>query len=555
MNESNDWEEVKKTYLVTLTSDSQIKKTKTLFTHLEDFLSKNNLDFKDLPANLDRFKAYLQDKIPKKSSFAVYWSYFDPFYSWLDTEYLKEAPVSQEAKPHKLEPPAIEPPQVTFDLDKWISERNYTCPDCRSQPFKDKDGLWYVVCSKPKQWREGKYGGRFPGDTRGKGKIHIEVCQSTQAYLIKRKLETTKDKDFKEVTNEPDQPDMETIIAELKAENRQLRQRIEQLEPYESLRFIHKQREGQRNYIKRLLASDKPFKCWKDRSSSMTLEKCVKFCGNYKDCKDRLNHEPLIIALTYMEKELRNRQYCPLKDQIVHEHDCLFKCQDQDREKCQKLREDPTFLKERIEKIIDLYLSAIQPLEPSLENLIQDTIIPLEREITKYNPETKPEPEPDSDSPKELPENITWIDPKTGTMTLEDIEREFGLSESDSEDEKTLQSKESISETTIEEIEKPYNLDGNLQRETPEPPTIKEPSNESLSKPENPQEPTPKLIVHQVKCPRDKAPKLQRECLSCKVWQRNLCTEYQKFPQTEQDLAFKTKASDELRLKGGDGNE
>jgi len=195
MSSNGEWENIKTQYITTLTSQSRIIKTKTLFTHLDNFLMENNLTFKDLSHDRDNFKAYLQNKV-SKTSFTVYWSYFAQFYGWLESNYLKvesastqttQAPaIESKSEPQK---PISKPetPLVTFDLDKWISERNYTCPDCQSQPFKDKDGLWCVICPKPKEWKEGKYGTLRP--TKGaKGKINIEICQNTQAFIIKRKI-------------------------------------------------------------------------------------------------------------------------------------------------------------------------------------------------------------------------------------------------------------------------------------------------------------------------------------------------------------------------------
>ena len=430
--------------------------------------------------------------------------------------------------PAKIEPPKpisreLEP--AKFDMAEWIALRNQACPNCQAIPRKGKDELLHVVCKRPKEWKEGKYGWIGKGV---RGKIPIEICQSEQARLIKKELKKAKDRGVKKAVTQPDRDARRTV--ELEGEIRHLRQRIKELEPFESALFIEKQKRGQRNYIDRLLAfpHDQLFKCW---TGTATLKNCELHCGSYEHCKDRLSHEPPIIALAYVENQLRNHKYCPIKDEILSDYCCSFPKECQDREKCQKLRLDPAFLKERIERIIDLCLDAMYPIEPSfVRKWAEKEAQRVEEALEPMEPLELPE------SLKELPENITYIFPETATMTLEEIEKE-GLNGA-LEDEEL-----DIFDRAVRDTPPLRFAGGKTLEEKPniaEPPKIEEPSNvESVQEPENPEDPGPRLITHQVKCPRDKTPKLQRECLSCKPWQRALCTEYQKFPQTEEDLAFK----------------
>ena len=462
---------------------------------------------------------------------------------------------AKEETPRLEEPSATtqERPQTTFNLNEWKSQRDLACPDCSSTPYKDKEGLWHVICTRPKEWKEGKY--RWvPKGT--KGKIHIEECQRTQSYLIKRQLKTSKSEDFKEITsteNSSEEADFER--ANLEGEVRRLRQRIKELEPFESALFMQKQIDTERNHITRLLNSpyaNESFKCWKGKS---TLENCLQFCGSYKDCKDRLSHEPTISVLTYIERQLKNCKYCPTKDQILSEHDCVFECQD--RENCQKLKQDTTFLKDRMEKIINLYLDALYPITPSSQRIIKTTQIM----VPDSTPIQQPQPEPDWDSLKELPENITWIDPETANLTVEQFEKMYSLNGASENEEldifdqaerdaeplrfargKTLEESTHITETSKALTEAPPLKVPTVEQLST---TLEKPLEFETQTPQDPknlEDTAPQLIVWQIRCPRDKAQKIQKECLSsCKPMQRNLCSEYQKFPQTDEDLSFKGK--------------
>ena len=155
---------------------------------------------------------------------------------------------------------------------------------------------------------------------------------------------------------------------------------------------------------------------------------------------------------------------------------------------------------------------------------------------------TKQPPEP-PESLKELSENITYIDPKTATMTVEEIEKEFSLNEP-LEDEELDVFDIAVRDTpplrfaSGKTLEKEPNI-----AETSKSTTIEDPHNtQTPQKSKNLEDPNPHIIIWQIRCPKDKTQKIQNECLfSCKVWKRTLCSEYQKFAQTQEDLSFKAK--------------
>ena len=61
----------------------------------------------------------------------------------------------------------------------------HKCPNCMSQPFRDKNGRLRMICTRP-IFKQNRYGNWIPSG-KEKGEIPLESCISSLRYLLNKK--------------------------------------------------------------------------------------------------------------------------------------------------------------------------------------------------------------------------------------------------------------------------------------------------------------------------------------------------------------------------------